>query len=390
FAEAMTLFAVACAGMFPLLHMGRPWYFYWLLPYPNTMLLWPQFRSPLVWDAFAVSTYASISAVFWFIGLIPDLATMRDRATNPVSKIVLGFAALGWRNSARHWHRYQTAYLLLGGLAAPLVISVHSVVSMDFAGGVIPGWHATIFPPYFVAGAIFSGFAMVLILAIPMRYFYKMQDFITMRHLEACAKLILVTGLIVAYGYSFEAFTAWYSGNVYEQHMMWARMTGGARPFWQSYAPCYWALIFCNVITPQALWSYKIRTNAIALFFICIIVQTGMWLERFVIIITSLSQEFIPAKWHMYYPTIWDWAIFAGTIGFFFFAFLLFLRILPAISIFEMRELIHQVHHTEHLELERAEELRRRRERAARGGSATGESGGASGGGFGSVAVNPA
>jgi Ni/Fe-hydrogenase subunit HybB-like protein len=345
FAEAMTLFAVACAGMFPLLHMGRPWYFYWLLPYPNTMLLWPQFRSPLVWDAFAVSTYASISAVFWFIGLIPDLASLRDRSENPVMRVVWGMAALGWRNSARHWHRYQTAYLLLGALAAPLVISVHSVVSMDFAGGVIPGWHATIFPPYFVAGAIYSGFAMVLTLMIPMRTMFHLEGMITLRHLENCAKLILVTGLIVGYGYAFEAFTAWYSGSIFEQHMMWNRMTG-------AYAPCYWTLIFCNVVTPNVLWFRWVRVTPVTLFFVSLVIQTGMWLERFVIIITSLHQEFIPSKWGMYYPTIWDWAVFTGTIGFFFFAFLVFLRILPVISIFEMRELVHQ---TDHMAAERAE-----------------------------------
>ena len=236
---------------------------------------------------------------------------------------------------------------------------------MDFAGGVVPGWHATIFPPYFVAGAIFSGFAMVLTLSIPMRYFYHLEDFITMRHLEACAKLILVTGLIVGYGYTFEAFTAWYSGSVYEQHMMWNRMTG-------AYSPMYWALIMCNVVTPNFLWFHKIRTSLVGLFTISIIVQIGMWLERFVIIITSLHQEFIPSKWGMYYPTIWDFAIFFGTIGFFFAAFLMFLRILPAISIFEMRELIHQTHHTEHLQHERAAELKRRRTRASQGSAIRG------------------
>ncbi len=241
FAEAMTLFAVACAGMFPLLHLGRPWEFFWLLPYPNTMWLWPQFRSPLVWDVFAVSTYATISLVFWYVGLIPDLATLRDKTRSYFGRIGYGFFALGWRGSARHWQRYQTAYLLLAGLAAPLVVSVHSVVGMDFAAAQLPGWHSTIFPPYFVAGAIFSGFAMVLTLAIPLRWAYGLQDFITIRHLENCAKLMLVTGLIVAYGYAAEAFYGWLSGNEFDMYMNVNRMVGH---YWLT----YWVLIFCNVI----------------------------------------------------------------------------------------------------------------------------------------------
>src|SRR4051794_15443469 len=254
FAEAMTLFAVACAGMFPLLHMGRPWLFYWLAPYPNTMLLWPNFRSPLVWDVFAVSTYAMVSLLFWYVGLIPDLATMRDRSRSRVGRIVYGIFAMGWRNAATHWHRYQMAYLLLAGLAAPLVISVHSVVGMDFAGGQVPGWHSTIFPPYFVAGAIFSGFAMVLTLAIPLRAIYGLKDFITERHLDNCAKMMLVTGLIVAYGYAMEVFMGWISGNEYEWFMTRNRMIG-------PYGPSFWALIFCNVLIPQLLWFRSIRIN---------------------------------------------------------------------------------------------------------------------------------
>jgi molybdopterin-containing oxidoreductase family membrane subunit len=267
------------------------------------------------------------------VGLIPDLATLRDRGRSRWGRIIYGTLAMGWRGSARHWHRYQTAYLLLAGLAAPLVISVHSVVSMDFAGGIVPGWHTTIFPPYFVAGAIFSGFAMVLTLAIPMRHFFGLEDFITMRHLENCAKLILVTGLIVTYGYATEAFMAWYSTSIYERHMIWNRLTG-------PYAPAYWALLLCNCVTPQVLWSKRVRTSVMALFVISLIVQCGMWLERFIIIVTSLHQEYVPAKWGIYYPTIWDWATFLGTIGFFFLCFLLFLRVLPVISIFEMRELV--------------------------------------------------
>ena len=244
FAEAMTLFAVACAGMFPLLHMGRPWFFYWLMPYPNTMALWPQWRSPLVWDVFAVSTYATVSLLFWYVGLIPDLATLRDRSEHRLGRVVYGFLAMGWRGSAIHWHRYKTAYLLLAGLATPLVVSVHTVVSLDFTAGIVPGWHSTIFPPYFVAGAIYSGFAMVMTLAIPLRKFYHLEDFITMRHLENMAKVLLATGLLVDYGYVMETFFAWYSASTYEQFMIKNRMFG---PYWHT----YWLLILCNCMTVQ-------------------------------------------------------------------------------------------------------------------------------------------
>jgi Ni/Fe-hydrogenase subunit HybB-like protein len=334
FAEAMTLFAVACAGLYPILHLGRPWLLYWLLPYPNTMELWPQFRSPLVWDVFAVSTYATVSLLFWYVGLIPDLATLRDRSHHPVGRFVYGFLAMGWRGSARHWHRYQIAYLLLAGLAAPLVISVHSVVGMDFAGGQVPGWHSTVFPPYFVAGAIFSGFAMVLTLAIPLRAFYGLKDFVTIRHIDNCAKLMLVTGLIVAYGYMTEIFMGWYSGSVFEQYVTVNRMQG-------KYAWSFWLLILCNVIIPQAMWSRKIRQSVFWMFIISIIVNIGMWLERFVIIVTSLSEDFMTSSWRMYYPTFWDFSTFIGSIGLFLCLFLLFIRFLPVISIFEMRELVH-------------------------------------------------
>lgn len=337
FAEAMTLFAVASAGMFPLLHMGRPWLFYWLMPYPDTMGTWPQFRSPLVWDVFAVSTYGTISLLFWFVGLLPDLATLRDRASNRLAQITYGFLAMGWRGSARHWHRYEMAYLLLAGLATPLVVSVHTVVSFDFTIAVVPGWHSTIFPPYFVAGAIYSGFAMVLTLAIPLRQFYGLEDFITLRHLENMAKILLATGLIVAYGYVMETFMAFYSGSTYDRSMIMNRMTG-------PYAPVYWLLITCNIAIPlTALWSAKIRRNVAALFVISLIVQMGMWLERFVIVVTSLHRDFMPSAWGMYYPTIWDWATFAGSIGLFLTLFFLFIRFLPMISIFEMRGLVHQV-----------------------------------------------
>jgi molybdopterin-containing oxidoreductase family membrane subunit len=333
FAEAMTLFAVSCAGLFPLLHMGRPWLGYWLFPYPDTMKLWPNFRSPLVWDAFAVSTYATVSLLFWFIGLIPDLATLRDRAKNRPAKIIYGLLAMGWRGSAVHWERHETASLLLAGLATPLVLSVHTIVSFDFAFGIVPGWHATIFPPYFVAGAIYAGFAMVLTLSIPIRKLFHLEDFITMRHLDNMGKVLLATGLIVGYGYMMEAFSAFYSGNVYERFMILNRMRG-------PYAPLYWMLIACNIVTPQFLWFRKVRAKVGALFAIAMVVNLGMWLERFVIVVTSLHRDFLPASWGNYYPTRWDFATFFGTIGLFLFLFFLFIRYLPLISIFEMRTLV--------------------------------------------------
>jgi molybdopterin-containing oxidoreductase family membrane subunit len=295
--------------------------------------MWPNFRSPLVWDVFAVSTYGLVSALFWFVGLIPDLATLRDRAKSRPWKILYGTLAMGWRGSARHWHRYETAYLLLAGLATPLVISVHTVVSFDFAVGIVPGWHATIFPPYFVAGAIYAGFAMVLTLAIPLRRLYGLQDFITARHLQNMAKVMLATGLIVAYGYMVEAFMAWYSGNPYEKYMIWNRMTG-------PYAPMYWALIFCNVLAIQTLWFKRVRSSTVALFAISMIVSVGMWLERYVIIVTSLHRDFLPSSWGMYSGTIWDRAMFLGSIGLFLSLLFLFIRFLPMISIFEMRTLV--------------------------------------------------
>lgn len=334
FAEAMTLFAVACAGIFPLVHTGRPWLAaYWLLPYPNTMGVWPQFRSPLIWDVFAVSTYATVSLLFWFVGLIPDLATLRDRSQSRTGRVVYGILAMGWRGSARHWYQYETAYLLLAGLATPLVVSVHTVVSFDFAVAIVPGWHTTIFPPYFVAGAIYSGFAMVLTLAIPIRAVYGLEDFITLRHLQNMAKILLATGLIVAYGYAVEGFIAWYGGNRYEGFMIWNRITG-------PYAPAYWALILCNVIAPQVLWFRRVRTNVPALFVISLVVNIGMWLERFVIVVTSLHRDFLPSSWGMYQPTFWDWATYLGTIGLFVALLFLFLRFLPMISIFEMRTIL--------------------------------------------------
>jgi Ni/Fe-hydrogenase subunit HybB-like protein len=334
FSEAMTLFAVACAAMFPVLHLGRPWLAYWLFPYPSSMWLWPQPRSPLEWDVFAVSTYGTVSLVFWYVGLIPDLATMRDTAPKLWMQRMYGVLALGWRGSIKHWHRYNKAYLLLAGLATPLVLSVHSIVSMDFAISIIPGWHTTIFPPYFVAGAIYSGFAMVLTLIIPLRKWYKLQDIITMRHIDSCAKLMLGTGLIVAYGYSQEAFFSWYAGDKYESFMYWNRITG---PYGFTYA----LLILCNIALPQMLWSKKVRMNVPLVFVLSLVVNLGMWLERFVIVVVSLTRDFLPSSWGTYIPTAWDWATFVGTLGFFLLCIFLFVRLLPAISIFEEREVVH-------------------------------------------------
>jgi molybdopterin-containing oxidoreductase family membrane subunit len=337
FAEAMTLFAVACAAMFPLLHTGRPWLAaYWLFPYPNTMGIWPQFRSPLIWDVFAVSTYASISLLFWYVGLIPDLATLRDRAKNKFFKFIYAILSWGWRGSARHWHRYEIAYLILAGISTPLVLSVHSIVSFDFSVSQVPGWHATIFPPYFVAGAIFAGFAMVLILCIPLRAWYNMKDFITETHLIYMGKVMLATGLIVVYGYAMEAFFGWYSASEYEWFMIRNRIWLG--PYWWS----YWLLIICNGLSIQLLWIKKVRESAFWLFMISLVVSMGMWLERFVIIVTSLNRDFLPSSWAMYSPTYIDWSMFIGTIGFFFTLIFLFVRFLPVISIFEVRTLLPQ------------------------------------------------
>jgi molybdopterin-containing oxidoreductase family membrane subunit len=335
FAEAMTLFAVACAGMFPILHLGRPWLMYWLFPYPNTMAIEPNFRSPLVWDVFAVSTYATVSLLFWYVGLMPDLATLRDRTTSRFAKFAYGIVAMGWRGSARHWAVYETASLLLAGLATPLVLSVHTVVSFDFTIGIVPGWHSTFFPPYFVAGAIYSGFAMVLALAIPLRSAYGLKGLITDTHLDNAAKVMMATGLIVGYSYIMEAFSAWYSGNVFEQAAIWNRMTG-------MYKYQYWTLIACNVVAPNALWFKKVRSSPVILFIWSIIVLIGMWLERFVIIVASLSQDNLPSSWGLFEATRWDWATYLGTIGLFLFLFFLFIRLLPMISIFEVRTLLPQ------------------------------------------------
>ena len=331
FAEAMTIFAVACAGMFPLLHLGRPWLFYWLFPYyPSYMGVWPQFRSPLVWDVFAVSTYFTVSVIFWYVGMIPDLATLRDRARSKYKQIVYGIMSFGWRGSAIHWSRYEMASLLLAGLATPLVVSVHSVVSLDFTIAIVPGWHSTIFPPYFVAGAIYSGFAMVLTLAIPLRKFYHLEEFITLKHLDNCGKLMLATGLVVGYGYLMETYMALYSGDIFEKYMIHNRELG---PYWIVYT----IVLLFNVILPQALWSRRVRRNVAALFALALIVNVGMWTERFMIVVVSLHRDFTPSAWGLYIPTRWDWAVLAGSLGLFAACFYLFVRYLPAISIFETR-----------------------------------------------------
>jgi Ni/Fe-hydrogenase subunit HybB-like protein len=335
FAEAMTLFAVVCAGTFPLIHVGRPWLAYWLFPYPNTMNVWPQFRSPLCWDVFAVSTYATISVVFWYIGLIPDLGTMRDRAKSPIVKYIYGMVALGWRGSTRHWVRYETASLLLAGLSTPLVLSVHTVISFDFAVAALPGWHTTIFPPYFVAGAIYSGFAMVLTLAIPIRKFYHLEDVITLRHLDNMGKVMLGTGLIVFYGYAMEVFMSYYySASRWEYFMMWNRMFGPMG--W-----AYWILICTNLAIPlTTLWSRKLRVNVTYLFILSLIVNTGMWFERFVIVVTSLYRDYLPSSWGTYKATRWDYMTFVGTLGLFTALFFLFIRFVPMIPMSELRMML--------------------------------------------------
>jgi Ni/Fe-hydrogenase subunit HybB-like protein len=339
FAEAMTIFAVVCAGLYPILHLGRPWVFYWLLPYPNTHGLFPNFRSPLDWDLFAISTYASVSVLFWYIGLIPDMATLRDKARSRFQKLLYGTLCLGWTGSARAWTRYMRAYLLLAALSFPLVLSVHSTIAMDFAVSQVPGWNNTIMPPYFVAGAVFAGFAMVLILGIPLRRVFGFEKIITMRHLDNAAKLMLATGMIVVYGYFIELFLAWYSGVEFEVFMAYNRVFG-------HYGWAFWLLILCNFVAIQPLWFRKVRQTPWALFLISIIVSIGMWLERFVIIVVSLTRDFLPSSWGNYTPTFWDWSLFAGSFGLFFTLFFLFIRLLPSIATAEMKELVHHdAHH---------------------------------------------
>ncbi len=330
FAEAMTIFAVACAGTFPAVHIGRVWVFWYLFPAPNSNLIFPQFRSALLWDVAAVSTYATVSVLFWYVGLIPDLATMRDRAKSKIAHHLYGFFALGWRGSARHWRHYEMACMLLAGLATPLVLSVHTVVSFDFATSVIPGWHTTIFPPYFVAGAIFSGFAMVITLIVPTRKLFGLEHVVTATHLENMCKVILATGLMVGYAYGIEFFTAWYSGNQYERFAFVNRATG-------PYAWAYWTMVTCNVISPQIFWIPWFRRTPWAMWIVAIFVNIGMWFERFVIIVTSLHRDYLPSSWGMFFPTWVDLLTLLGSFGLFFTLFLLFLRFLPIVALSEVK-----------------------------------------------------
>jgi len=338
FAEAMTLFAVMQAGLFPLIHLGRPWFAFWLFPSPATLGLWPNFKSPLIWDVFAVSTYLTVSFLFWYLGLIPDLAALRDASRSKAQRIAYGIFALGWRGSARHYQHYRIGYLILAALSTPLVLSVHSIVSFDFAVSQLPGWHTTIFPPYFVAGAVFSGFAMVMTLMIPARKFLGFERVVTERHLENMAKVMLVTGLMVSYGYLMEHFIAWYSGNAYEAFVFSNRANG-------PYRAIYFAMLFCNVVVPQAFWWRKARTNIAWLFIASLLVNVGMWTERFIIIVTSLHRDYLPSSWGMYAPTWVDWSIFTGTLCFFSLLFLLFLRFVPAVAVTEVKELRHELAH---------------------------------------------
>ena len=348
FAEAMTVFAVVCAGIFPAIHVGRVWYVYWLAPYPNPMGMWPNFRSPLLWDVFAVSTYMTVSVLFWYLGMIPDLATLRDRATRPLPRLLYGLFSLGWSGSARHWHRFEKAYLFLAALATPLVLSVHSVVSFDFAVSLIPGWHTTIFPPYFVAGAIFSGFAMVVTLMVPAREFFGLKELVTLRHLDNMNKFILGTSFMVGYAYLVEVFMAWYSGNKYELFTFLNRALG-------PYAWAYWTMVICNVAIPQLFWFKKCRTTPWIMWIIAIFVNIGMWFERFVIIVTSLSRDFLPGSWSLYKPTLIDFLMLIGSFGIFFTLFLLFCRYLPMVAMAEVKTVLPQAHvHHRHAAKERA------------------------------------
>jgi molybdopterin-containing oxidoreductase family membrane subunit len=340
FAEAMTLFAVMCALLFPLIHTGRPWFAaYWLLPYPSTNGIWPQFKSPLTWDVFAVTTYFTISLLFWFLGLVPDLASLRDSSKSKMKRLVYGIFALGWRGSGRHWAEYRWAYLLLAGLSTPLVLSVHTIVSFDFATSVIPGWHTTVFPPYFVAGAVFSGFAMVMTWMIPARKFLRLTHVVTMKHLENMNKIMLVTGMMVTYGYVMEHFIAWYSGDPYEFAQFYkTRMFGPMRGV-------YWTMIFCNAVVPQIFWFKKFRTNIAVMWVASLLINVGMWCERFNIVVTSLHQDFLASSWKNYAPTWVDISLFIGTLGLFSTLFLLFLKFVPAVAVTEVKELRHELAH---------------------------------------------
>jgi Ni/Fe-hydrogenase subunit HybB-like protein len=338
-AEAMTLFAVVCALMYPTFHTGRPWFDWWMLPYPSTLGLGPQFKSPLVWDVVAVSTYGTVSLLFWYVGLIPDLAALRDRSPTRLQRIVYGIFALGWRGSGRHWNHWRLGYLLLAALSTPLVLSVHSVVSFDFSVSQLPGWHSTLFPPYFVAGAVFSGFAMVVTLLLPARKLLGLSHVITDRHFDNMNKIILATGLIVSYGYAMEHFMAWYSGNEHEYTLFFRTRAKGP------YAFFYWVMLFCNCVAPQVFWSRRMRTNPYVMFAVAILINVGMWLERFVIIVLSLHRDFLPSSWGMYAPTWVDVGTFVGSLSFFFTSMLLFFKLLPTVAASEVKELNHELGH---------------------------------------------
>lgn len=337
FAEAMTLFAVACAAMFPIIHLGRPWFFYWLLPYPNVMDLWPQFRSPLVWDVFANVIYLAVSIVFFYIGLIPDLASVRDQARSRIAQIFYGMLSLGWRGSALHWVRWRRCYRICAALAVPLVFSVHSGVALLFSVGPEAGWHTTIFPPYFVMGAMFSGFGVVAMIAVVLRHTFRLENLLTDRHLDVLAKVLLTSGFLTAYGYVLDAFTAWYSGDIFERQTLIDRFTG-------EYAWSYWCAIFFNFVVLQALWFRRVRRSLLWLFLIGASVTIGMWFERYMLVVTTLYRDFMPSAWGYYIATFWDWSLLAGTIGFFFFCFFLFIRFLPMISMFEIKEVLQREH----------------------------------------------
>jgi molybdopterin-containing oxidoreductase family membrane subunit len=335
FSEAMTIFAIICAGIWPAIHIGRVWVGYWLFPIPNQMQIWPQFRSPLMWDVFAVSTYFTCSALFWYLGMVPDLATLRDRARTRLRQVIYGLLALGWRGGHRQWKHYELAYLILAGISTPLVLSVHSIVATDFAVSILPGWHTTIFPPYFVAGAIFSGFAMVITLTIIARKVFHLEDFITLHHFDKMAKIVLVTGMMVGYAYAIEFFIAWYSGNEFERFTFINRAFG-------PYAWAYWIMVTCNLAVPQLLWFKRLRSSLPVLFVISILINVGMWFERFVIVVTSLHRDFLPSSWGYYKPTIFDIGTFAGSFGLFLTLFLLFLRFMPMIAMSEVKGVLPQ------------------------------------------------
>jgi Ni/Fe-hydrogenase subunit HybB-like protein len=335
FAEAMTLFAVTCAGLYPILHLGRPWLFYWMAPYPNTMNVWPQFRSPLTWDFFAVLTYLTVSILFWYIGTLPDLAATRDRAKSRFRQVFYGLLALGWRGSALHWARWRQAYWLTAGIAVALVVSVHSEVSLLFAAGPVPGWNSTLFPPYFVLGAAFSGFAVVSMIAVVLRRAFHLQNLVTERHLDLLGKLLLATGLMTSYGYVVEVFAAYYGGGRQEMETLWDRFSG-------VYAFSYWGAVSCNFLPLQLLWWRQVRTNPILLFLISLSVAVGMWFERYMLLVTGLYKDYLPSSWGIYDVSIWEWTLYAGMMGVFFVPFLLFIRLLPMISAFEIKEALHE------------------------------------------------